>query len=194
MVLTAAGSSFQTIRKAGKTMKGLLKRFFIGTIILTLLLTGIQSAWYPPYDTVTVQAHSGRTDSSGGHRDNKNKSGLGSYHYHCGGNPAHLHDKGVCPYENTAVKAKSSGTKKDTSQKSGEKASETKISGTKTQITKSVIKKVQTKLNELGYDCGKADGKAGKNTKKALKKFQEDNGLKVDGVIGKEVLKSLEIK
>ncbi|HEK8844414.1 TPA: YHYH domain-containing protein [Clostridioides difficile] len=43
-------------------------------------------------------AHSGRTDSSGGHRDNKNKSGLGSYHYHCGGYPAHLHNNGGCPY------------------------------------------------------------------------------------------------
>ena len=43
-------------------------------------------------------AHSGRTDSSGGHKDNQNKSGLGSYHYHCGGNPPHLHDNGVCPY------------------------------------------------------------------------------------------------
>lgn len=43
-------------------------------------------------------AHSGRTDSSGGHRDNKNKSGLGSYHYHCGGHPEHLHNNGVCPY------------------------------------------------------------------------------------------------
>lgn len=44
-----------------------------------------------------ADAHSGRTDSSGGHRDNKNKSGLGSYHYHCGGYPAHLHTNG-CPY------------------------------------------------------------------------------------------------
>lgn len=43
-------------------------------------------------------AHSGRTDSSGGHKDNKNKSGLGPYHYHCGGYPAHLHTNGVCPY------------------------------------------------------------------------------------------------
>lgn len=47
---------------------------------------------------IYVEAHSGRTDSSGGHRDNKNKSGLGSYHYHCGGYPAHLHTNGVCPY------------------------------------------------------------------------------------------------
>lgn len=47
---------------------------------------------------MTAFAHSGRTDSDGGHRDNKNKSGLGSYHYHCGGHPAHLHENGVCPY------------------------------------------------------------------------------------------------
>ncbi len=48
--------------------------------------------------TITTFAHSGRTDSSGGHKDNKNKSGLGSYHYHCGGYPAHLHNGGYCPY------------------------------------------------------------------------------------------------
>ena len=47
---------------------------------------------------VNVYAHSGRTDSSGGHKDNKNKSGLGNYHYHCGGYPAHLHTNGLCPY------------------------------------------------------------------------------------------------
>lgn len=47
-------------------------------------------------------AHSGRTDSSGGHRDNSNQSGLGSYHYHCGGYPAHLHTNGVCPYKTTS--------------------------------------------------------------------------------------------
>lgn len=47
---------------------------------------------------LTAEAHQGRTDSNGGHHDYKNKSGLGSYHYHCGGNPAHLHTNGVCPY------------------------------------------------------------------------------------------------
>lgn len=49
--------------------------------------------------SVNVFAHSGRTDAYGGHKDNKNKSGLGSYHYHCGGYPAHLHDNGICPYD-----------------------------------------------------------------------------------------------
>ena len=48
--------------------------------------------------SLSAFAHSGRTDSSGGHKDNKNKSGLGSYHYHCGGYPAHLHTGGRCPY------------------------------------------------------------------------------------------------
>ena len=47
---------------------------------------------------ITAFAHSGKTDSNGGHKDNKNKSGLGSYHYHCGGYPAHLHTDGYCPY------------------------------------------------------------------------------------------------
>lgn len=54
-------------------------------------------------------AHSGRTDSNGGHRDNKNKSGLGSYHYHCGGHPAHLHANGVCPYSNNSATSTNKG-------------------------------------------------------------------------------------
>lgn len=49
--------------------------------------------------SVSGMAHSGRTDGNGGHKDNKNVSGLGSYHYHHG-YPAHLHPNGVCPYEN----------------------------------------------------------------------------------------------
>ena len=47
--------------------------------------------------SLSAFAHGGRTDGSGGHKDNKNKSGLGGYHYHCGGYPAHLHTGGVCP-------------------------------------------------------------------------------------------------
>ncbi|WP_334292873.1 peptidoglycan-binding domain-containing protein [Anaerocolumna aminovalerica] len=55
------------------------------------------------------------------------------------------------------------------------------------------MKKVQKKLNELGYDCGTPDGIMGKKTKKALKEYQEDYNLTVDGVIGKEVKKSMGI-
>jgi len=71
-----------------------MKRFL--SIILSVIIVVTASS--------AVLAHSGRTDASGGHRDNKNKSGLGSYHYHCGGNPAHLHDDG-CPYKATPTPA-----------------------------------------------------------------------------------------
>ncbi len=43
---------------------------------------------------VSSAAHSGRTDSNGGHRD----SSTGEYHYHHG-YPAHQHENGVCPYD-----------------------------------------------------------------------------------------------
>ena len=69
------------------------------SILLTILTTisiGVNS-----------YAHSGKTDSSGGHKDNNNKSGLGSYHYHCGGYPAHLHTNGVCPYSSSSTKTTS---------------------------------------------------------------------------------------
>ena len=60
-------------------------------------------------------AHSGRTDSSGGHKDNKNVSGLGSYHYHCGGHPAHLHTGGVCPYSGGGSSSSSTSTSSSSS-------------------------------------------------------------------------------
>ena len=46
------------------------------------------------------------------------------------------------------------------------------------------VKKVQAKLNELGFDCGKVDGVFGNKTDKAVKAFQKANKLTVDGIIG----------
>lgn len=69
-------------------MKRFIKRF--ATILCVFMIIFSCS--------LTAFAHSGRTDSSGGHKDNQNVSGLGSYHYHCGGYPAHLHIDGYCPY------------------------------------------------------------------------------------------------
>lgn len=77
----------------------LVKRI-AATLLICLTVTVATPTTF--MDTMsTVEAHSGRTDRNGGHKDNKNKSGLGSYHYHCGGNPAHLHENGVCPYAGT---------------------------------------------------------------------------------------------
>ena len=50
---------------------------------------------------------------------------------------------------------------------------------------------LQIRLNALGYDCGTADSSFGKKTEEAVKRFQEKNGLKVDGIAGPETLKLL---
>ena len=47
------------------------------------------------------------------------------------------------------------------------------------------VKTVQKRLKELGYYKGSIDGKMGKTTVKAVRDFQEANGLKADGVAGK---------
>ncbi len=46
------------------------------------------------------------------------------------------------------------------------------------------VKKVQTRLTELGYYTGSIDGKFGNSTLDALKAFQGKNGLTQDGVCG----------
>ncbi len=45
---------------------------------------------------------------------------------------------------------------------------------------------LQTKLNELGYNCGEADGVFGQNTLNAVKAFQTAKGLTADGVVGEQ--------
>ena len=47
------------------------------------------------------------------------------------------------------------------------------------------VAKLQAALNALGYDCGAADGIFGVATEKAVRAFQKDNGLAVDGIAGK---------
>ncbi len=55
------------------------------------------------------------------------------------------------------------------------------------------VKKIQTKLTELGYFNSNIDGIFGTITKNALENFQRDYGLTVDGIAGKNTLKSLGI-
>lgn len=59
--------------------------------------------------------------------------------------------------------------------------------------TGSDVKKLQQSLIKAGYDVGKtgADGILGKNTKAAIRKYQQDNGLVVDGIAGPKTLNSL---
>ena len=92
---------------------------------------------------VNAYAHSGRTDSSGGHKDNNNKSGLGSYHYHCGGHPAHLHTNGVCPYSSS-----SSASKSSTSSSSSSSAKTTSTVPTTIAVTDIKINENVTNMEE----------------------------------------------
>lgn len=138
-----------------------VKRLFIMIMCISLCFSPKMSS-----------AHSGRTDSSGGHHDYKNKSGLGSYHYHHGMEP-HLHQNGVCPYSSTAS---ASNTRK-----------------TSNTDRSSTVKKVQKKLNKLGYKCGKADGSCGSKTKSAIRKYQRDKGMTVNGKIDKALLRKMNI-
>lgn len=51
---------------------------------------------------------------------------------------------------------------------------------------------VQTRLRELGYLIGPADGTKGQQTIAAVMAFQRVNGLQVDGVVGPQTLAALE--
>lgn len=60
---------------------------------------------------------------------------------------------------------------------------EAKYKGDVSQMTS---KNIQIALKNSGFYSGLVDGKIGKETKKAIRAFQEENGLKVDGIVGKE--------
>ncbi len=55
-----------------------------------------------------------------------------------------------------------------------------------TIATDDFTKKVQLCLYTAGFDPGKIDGKMGSQTIQAIKGFQEANGIKADGIVGKE--------
>ena len=54
------------------------------------------------------------------------------------------------------------------------------------------VKELQSKLESLGYDVGPIDGIFGPLTENAVKQFQKDNGLVIDGIVGQETYAALE--
>lgn len=130
------------------------KRILILVVMICIIIAPFSSA------------HSGRTDSSGGHKDNKNKSGLGYYHYHHGMGP-HLHSNGVCPYS---------------------------VSYEDPILYDSTVESYQNKLNKIGYSCGVADGLHGNKTTSAIKAFQNDNNLVSDGILSYETKSKIDDK
>lgn len=90
-----------------------------------------------------------------------------NYDYDCSHHPDHAHPDGVCPYYCP-----------DASYQYYQAAT---------------VKKVQAKLNKAGYKCGKANGIYNTKTKKAIRKFQKNKNLSVNGKINKTLIKKLNI-
>lgn len=53
------------------------------------------------------------------------------------------------------------------------------------------LKEIQTRLNQLGYSAGRADGLMGPTTKAAIEDFQRRNDLFVDGIMGPKTTNAL---
>lgn len=56
------------------------------------------------------------------------------------------------------------------------------------------VKQLQQSLNTLGYNCGTPDGIYGNNTYNAVRRFQSNNGLTVDGIAGYKTLTTINNK
>lgn len=147
-------------------MKYNYRKLLISILIMTIILCLSLSTF----------AHSGRTDSNGGHKDNKNVSGLGSYHYHCGGYPAHLHTNGVCPYSSKSTssssKSSSSSNKSNSSSssKGGSYSSSNTSSSSSTTTTKpTTITAAEIKINQDNFSMEVGD------TKKLTASITPDN-------------------
>ncbi len=54
-----------------------------------------------------------------------------------------------------------------------------------------IVENTQQRLTELGYDPGPVDGKMGRKTENAIRKFQEDNNLSVTGKVDEETIQKL---
>lgn len=53
------------------------------------------------------------------------------------------------------------------------------------------VTKIQTRLKQWGYYNGAVDGVYGSKTEKAVRQFQQKNGLKADGIAGTQTLKAI---
>lgn len=60
--------------------------------------------------------------------------------------------------------------------------------------TGATVKTMQTKLINWGYLTGKADGIFGAKTKAAVVKFQRNNGLAADGIVGTKTAQAMGLK
>ena len=63
----------------------------------------------------------------------------------------------------------------------------------KIRLTPDVVRAAQQSLNDEGYKSGTADGKMGPVTHGAIRKYQQDKGLKVTGTLDESTLTHLNV-
>jgi peptidoglycan hydrolase-like protein with peptidoglycan-binding domain len=63
----------------------------------------------------------------------------------------------------------------------------------KIRVTSNVIRAAQQKLDDAGYQSGKADGKMGPITRSAIRKYQRDESLSVNGNLDESTLSHLNV-
>jgi len=116
-----------------------------------------------------VFAHSGGTNKYGCHNDRKNGG------YHC-------HNSGSVPKpqsirtSDNATRTTSAKPQSLTTQPASSQVREANLAA-----YKDLVLKIQSALNKLGYAAGEPDGDLGKQTVKAIKHFQVDSDMAVDG-------------
>lgn len=66
--------------------------------------------------------------------------------------------------------------------------------GSTQQLDSQTVQDIQQALNDKGFDSGKVDGIMGPNTQKALRDFQEDQGMQASGQPDQETLSALGIQ
>ncbi len=148
-------------------MNRITRRLFAVALAGAVSFAPIPFAASQPVVT-TVYAH-GHHSGGGHHGSNGYQGGHHSdesdiHYYYCNGHDAHQHTNGICPYAS---------------------------SDTSGSVSKKTIKKVQKRLNHLGYHCGKANGVLSSKTKKALRKFQRECSLEANGTIQQSTLNAL---
>ncbi len=132
-----------------------------------------------------ASAHGGRTDASGCHHDRKHGG------YHC-------HNSGTT-YQNQSTQKSNNSQRNNQQTTHSSSASSTTTHTVEPQflsirpassqsnksnapaIDKNLVLKIQSALNQLGYAAGEPDGVLGVQTIKAIKHFQVDNDMAVDG-------------
>jgi len=66
------------------------------------------------------------------------------------------------------------------------------VNAQEVDISKVTPKSIQTTLKNAGFYSGAIDGKIGRKTKEAIKEFQKANGLKPDGIVGRQTWSKLQ--